>query len=325
MQPESGQTLPPAVLLMGPTAAGKTDLAVELVARFPFEIVSVDSAMIYKGMDIGTAKPGPDILARAPHRLIDFLDPAEAYSAARFRADAKREMAAITAAGRIPLLVGGTMLYFRAVAAGLSDLPSASPGLRAEIEAEAVQVGWAALHERMAAVDPELGARIHPNDAQRIQRALEIIALTGAAPSTHFRAREAEPLPYRFIKLAVAPADREILHARIEARLHTMVDQGLVAEVESLRRRGDLDMSHPAVRAVGYRQFWEHLDGRYDRTEATRRAVVATRRFAKRQLTWLRGEPGLEWFDASLPELTEKVADFVRAGLENSRGARTIC
>lgn len=314
-----GQALPPAVLIMGPTASGKTNLAVELVQRFPFDIVSVDSAMIYKGMDIGTAKPEPEILARAPHRLIDFLDPSEAYSAARFRDDAEREMAAITATGRIPLLVGGTMLYFRAVTEGLSDLPSAVPAVRAEIETEAARVGWAALHERLAAIDPELGARIHPNDTQRIQRALEIIALTGEAPSAHFRAQEMEPLPYRFIKLAVAPADRGVLHARIESRLQAMVAQGLGAEVEALYRRGDLDMTCPAVRAVGYRQFWEYLDGQYNLAEARRRAVVATRRFAKRQLTWLRGETDMEWFDAGAQGMPEKVADFLRQALENSR------
>lgn len=280
------------VFLMGPTASGKTELAVELVRRFPLEIISVDSAMVYRGMDIGTAKPDAATLRSAPHRLIDVCDPAEAYSAARFREDALREIAAVQAAGRIPLLVGGTMLYFRALEQGLSTLPPADPALRARLEEEARRHGREGLHARLAAVDPAAAARIHPNDPQRIQRALEVWELTGRPLSELQRAGREEPLPFRVVKLQVFPEDREELHRRIEERFGRMVEQGLWAEVERLHARGDLEPSMPAIRAVGYRQLWRHLAGEIGREEAVRAGIVATRQLAKRQMTWLRGDAG---------------------------------
>ncbi len=296
---------------MGPTASGKTELALELVRRLPCEIVSVDSALVYRGMDIGTAKPGPEILAEAPHRLIDILDPAESYSAARFRSDALREMAEITAAGRIPLLAGGTMLYFRALQQGLAELPAADPALRARLEAEAEREGLAALHRRLAAVDPEAAARIHPNDPQRIQRALEVFELSGL-PLSELQARAAhEPFPYRAVKIAVAPADRELLHARIARRFRRMLEAGFLGEVEALFARRDLGLGHPSVRAVGYRQAWEYLLGEVDRETMEERAIIATRQLAKRQFTWLRSETGISWHDAEGGDLVENVLKTV--------------
>ena len=257
--------LPPAVCLMGPTAAGKTDLAVTLVEQLPMDIISVDSVMVYRGMDIGSAKPDSATLARAPHRLIDIRDPAEAYSAAQFREDALREMAEISGEGRFPLLVGGTMLYFRALLSGLSSLPSADAEIRTRLEAEAEVEGWASLHRRLAEVDAAAATRIHPNDPQRIQRALEVYELTGVPLSELQQQQQVDQaLPYRIIKLAVAPADRSILHQRIAQRIEQMLREGLVEEVESLRQRGDLHLDLPALRAVGYRQVWEFLDGDID-------------------------------------------------------------
>jgi tRNA dimethylallyltransferase len=287
--------LPPAILLMGPTASGKTDLAVGLVERLPCEIVSVDSAMVYRGMDIGTAKPGPEVLARAPHRLIDILDPAESYSAALFRGDALSELGDITARGRIPLLVGGTMLYFRAIQRGLAPLPDADPAVREALDAEAERIGWPALHARLATLDPASAARIHPNDPQRIQRALEIHVLTGRSLSDLIRSDRRTELPYRAIKLVRAPGDRRVLHERIERRLRAMVANGLVDEVERLLARGDLSAELPSMRCVGYRQVLPYLRGDYDREEMTLRAIYATRQLAKRQFTWLRAETGCHW------------------------------
>jgi tRNA dimethylallyltransferase len=280
---------------MGPTGSGKTDLAVDLVRRLPCDIISVDSAMIYRGMDIGTAKPGPEILADAPHRLIDILDPAESYSTARFRRDALDEMESISAQGRIPLLVGGTMLYFRGLQEGLARLPDADPQVRRALLDEAERIGWAGLHARLARLDPESGARIHPNDPQRIQRALEVHALTGEPLSALIRAASRTPPPYRLLKLVRAPADRQVLHARIERRFDAMLDQGLVAEVESLWTRGDLREDLPSMRCVGYRQVLKLLIGEYSLAEMRRRAIYATRQLAKRQLTWLRSEQGAHW------------------------------
>lgn len=297
--------LPPAILLMGPTASGKTDLAVELVARLPCEIISVDSALVYRGMDIGTAKPDAAVLARAPHRLIDILDPAEAYSAARFRADALREMAAITAAGRIPLLVGGTGLYFRVLRRGLSELPGADAAVRARLEAEAASLGWDALHRRLREVDPVAAARIHPNDPQRLQRALEVHELTGR-PLTELQQGGGDALPYRVVALALAP-ERERLHERIRDRFHIMLERGLVAEVERLFRRGDLGPDKPSIRCVGYRQVWSHLAGEVDYAAMVELGITATRQLAKRQFTWLRSEPDAHWLDSSDPHLLDKV------------------
>ena len=302
---------PAAICIMGPTGSGKTALAVELVKRLGCEIVSVDSAMVYRGMDIGTAKPAPAVLAQAPHRLIDILDPAESYSAQRFREDALEAMAAIRAAGRIPLLVGGTMLYFDALQHGLSPMPSADPELRAELEARGEREGWVALHAELKRVDPAAASRIHPNDPQRIQRALEVFLLTGV-PITELQGRGAvQSVTDRYINLALAPADRAELHGIIEARFRSMLSQGFLDEVRLLRARGDLHTGLPSMRAVGYRQLWEHLEGACGLDEAVRRGIVATRRYAKRQLTWLRGEPDVTWFVSGMPALAERVHAFV--------------
>lgn len=282
---------------MGPTAAGKTALAVELVRRLPCDIVSVDSAMVYRGMDIGTAKPGPETLAIAPHRLIDILEPTEAYSAARFVGDARREIDAIRARGRVPLLVGGTMLYFHALRHGLAPLPAASAELRRQIGADAAERGWVELHRDLGKVDPEAAARIHPHDPQRIQRALEVYYISGRPLSAHLSATAREPLTGPVVQLAVAPGERARLHRRIEQRLGIMFERGFVAEVEHLRRNPDLSLDVPSMRCVGYRQVWEYLDAKYAWPELRRRAIVATRRLAKRQLTWLRAEPRREWLD----------------------------
>ncbi|WP_353252557.1 tRNA (adenosine(37)-N6)-dimethylallyltransferase MiaA [Salinisphaera sp. PC39] len=297
----------PVVHLMGPTASGKTDLAVHLVERLPCDIVSVDSAMVYRGMDIGTAKPDAATLARAPHRLIDIRDPADAYSAAEFAADAAREIRAIRAAGRMPLLVGGTMLYFRALTRGLSPLPPADAGVREALTAEADRHGWQALHARLASRDPDTAARIHPNDAQRIQRALEILELTGQPPS-HWYARRTESGPeWPLVELAVAPSARSRLHERIETRFDAMLAAGFLGEVEKLHARPDLTLDTPALRAVGYRQLWQHLDGTLSWAEARDRGVYASRQLAKRQLTWLRRERGVRWFDSDDPGCRERV------------------
>ena len=290
---------PPVLCLMGPTASGKTALAVELVQRLPFEIVSVDSALVYREMDIGTAKPDAETRRIAPHRLVDILDPAEAYSAGQFRTDAGREIATIQAAGHVPLLVGGTMLYFRALERGLAELPSADPALRARLAAEWAEQGGPALHARLAQLDPAAAERIHPHDSQRIQRALEVHELTGR-PLTELCAHSRnESLPFTLFKWIVAPADRRVLHERIERRFRLMLEQGFVAEVERLRARGDLDPDLPSMRAVGYRQVWAYLDGKLDYAAMVERGIVATRQYAKRQLTWLRAESGAAWLDGN--------------------------
>ncbi|MCQ4347591.1 tRNA (adenosine(37)-N6)-dimethylallyltransferase MiaA [Pseudomonas stutzeri] len=301
--------LPPAIFLMGPTASGKTDLAIELARVLPCEIVSVDSALVYRGMDIGTAKPSRELLAEFPHRLIDIRDPAECYSAAEFRADALAAMAEISAAGRIPLLVGGTMLYYKALLEGLADMPSADPAVRAQLEAQAAAEGLAALHAELMLVDPESAARIHPNDPQRLVRALEVYRVSGLAMSEHRRrqqvlqnlhgdAPQVGALPYTVAQLAIAPAQRSLLHERIARRFHLMLEQGFVAEVEALYARGDLHPGLPSIRAVGYRQVWEYIEGRLTREEMAERGIVATRQLAKRQFTWLRSWSSLHWLDS---------------------------
>lgn len=295
--------LPPAVFLMGPTASGKTDLAVELVGRLPLEIISVDSALVYRHMDIGTAKPDAETLARAPHRLIDICEPTEVYSAARFCSDALREMAGITAAGRIPLLVGGTMLYFRALQYGLSELPEADPVVRAELEAELSDLGLAALHRRLAEVDPEAARRIHPNDPQRTLRALEVWRLTGEPLSRLQRRRAGEAMPYRAIKLVRAPRARSVLHRRIEGRFRRMLEAGFEQEVRGLLARYELDDDMPSLRSVGYRQMAAHLRGEYSRERMIEKAISATRQLAKRQMTWLRSEPDAQWLDDEAGDL----------------------
>lgn len=300
---------------MGPTASGKTALAVELVRRFPCDIISVDSAMVYRGMDIGTAKPGPEVLAVAPHRLIDILDPAQSYSAGGFRRDARAAMAEITACGRIPLLVGGTMLYFRALQQGLAELPTADVHVRAELDARAARLGWPALHQELARVDPAAAARIHANDPQRIQRALEVFYLTGRPMSELQAAASVQESVYRFVKLAVSPANRALLHARIERRFRAMMAAGLLTEVAGLHRRGDLTRAHASMRSVGYRQLWEHLDGACDLPTAVQRGIVTTRRYAKRQMTWLRTETGVQWFDSDAPRMAPDVCAWVASAL----------
>lgn len=304
--------LPPALCLMGPTAAGKTALAIALAEAGVGEIISVDSGMVYRGMDIGTAKPTTDELARAPHRLIDIRDPAQAYSAAEFRADALAAMHEIAEAGRVPLLVGGTMLYFKVLRDGLAAMPDADPVIRARLEAEAAAQGWPALHARLAEIDPVAAARIPPMDSQRLQRALEVWELT-AKPLSQWHAEqvEAAPLPFDLHWLAIAPPDRAVLHERIARRFDQMLADGLIDEVAALKARPDLHAGLPAMRAVGYRQVWEHLDGEYDRDELRLRGIYATRQLAKRQLTWLRGFPGVTWLDPASPDLP----GFVRARL----------
>jgi tRNA dimethylallyltransferase len=289
---------PLAICIMGPTASGKTALAVEFMKRFACDIVSVDSAMIYRGMDIGTAKPGPEVLAQAPHRLIDILDPSQSYSAARFREDALVEMRNITAAGRVPLLVGGTMLYFDVLQHGISPLPGADPKLRAELEARGATEGWPALHAELAGLDSVAAARIKPNDRQRIQRALEVCYIAGRPLSELQAAAAVESSEYRYLKLALAPADRAVLHEIIERRFRSMMAQGFLDEVRGLRARGDLHADMPSMRAVGYRQLWEQLESGGNLEEAVRRGIVATRQYAKRQLTWLRSESDVRWFDS---------------------------
>lgn len=305
--------LPPVLLLMGPTASGKTRLSLDLADRIPSEIISVDSAQVYRGMDIGTAKPDAATLQRVPHHLIDILDPAEAYSAARFREDALRLIAEVRARGRMPMLVGGTMLYFRALQQGLSDLPPANAALRERIEEDAERLGWPAMHARLAAQDPATAARLHPNDQQRIQRALEVIELSGIAPSELYRQPKAGGggIPGEVIKLALNPPARAELHRRIAERFRQMMAEGLLEEVRRLHARGDLHPDLPAVRAVGYRQLWGHLDGECSLDEAVERGIAATRQFAKRQLTWLRSEPGLCWLDPGQPELLQRTLGLI--------------
>lgn len=303
---------------MGPTASGKTALALHLVEQLPADIISVDSGQVYRGMDIGTAKPPPAVLARAPHRLIDILDPAESYSAGRFRSDATAAIRAIHEAGRIPLLVGGTMLYFRALESGLSDLPAADPALRAAISMRARRLGWAALHAEVARVDPSAAARIHRNDAQRIQRALEVSALTGKPLSAFWQRLDGATGDLRFVKVVLAPACRADLRARIERRFLEMIGRGFVDEVARLFARPDLHRDLPSMRAVGYRQLWDLHAGRCDRAEAIRRGIVATQRLAKRQMTWLRSETDSVKHDALEPHLNTRILDRVRNELDDA-------
>lgn len=286
---------------MGPTASGKTDLAVHLVEQLPCDIVSVDSAMVYRGMDIGTAKPDAQLLARAPHRLIDIRDPAEPYSAAAFREDAQREIATIRSRGRIPLLAGGTMLYFSALEHGLSPLPQADPQLRAQLTASAERLGWPAMHKRLAGIDLDAARRIHPNDGQRIQRALEVFALTGRTASDWYAQSERTQPPWPVIKLGIAPPDRQLLHARIKQRFEAMLAAGFLAEVEQMHGRDGLTPDLPSIRAVGYRQLWRHLDGDWSLEVAVERGIIATRQLAKRQFTWLRREASVNWLDSTDP------------------------
>ncbi len=301
----------PVIFLMGPTASGKTALAVELVRSMPVDIISVDSAMVYRGMDIGTAKPGADILAVAPHRLIDVCEPEQVYSAGQFCVDARHEIAAVHAQGRIPLLVGGTGLYFRSLQYGFSEMPAADPEVRARIEAQAQAVGWGVLHERLATVDPVAASRIHQNDPQRIQRALEIYELTGKPISTLHEQGRTQALVNPVIKLIVAPAQRSDLSEHIRLRFVNMLEQGLVVEVERLRARQGLTASSTAMRLVGYRQVWSYLDGDYDYNTMIEKGIYATNQLAKRQLTWLRSEQNAHWIDANRPKVSHDLLNFL--------------
>lgn len=303
---------PLAVFLMGPTASGKTALACALSDQFPLDLVSVDSALVYRGLNIGAAKPDAPTLARYPHRLIDIGDPAEPYSAADFRGDAVAAMQDITAQGRVPLLVGGTGLYFRALQQGLSQLPEADPSVRERLAAQAAVDGWPALHARLQQLDPAAAERIGPNDAQRIQRALEVIELTGRPLSEQQRGGSGERFPWRVLKLALVPQDRAPLHERIAQRFDTMLRDGFLDEVRALRARGDLHADLPAIRAVGYRQAWDFLDGQTSEAEFRDRGVFATRQLAKRQITWLRSVLDARMLDPERPETRNLAEDALR-------------
>ncbi|EPL6454132.1 MULTISPECIES: tRNA (adenosine(37)-N6)-dimethylallyltransferase MiaA [Providencia] len=307
------QQKPDAIFLMGPTASGKTALAIELRKHLPVEIISVDSALIYRGMDIGTAKPTAEELSQAPHRLIDILDPSLPYSAADFRRDALKVMSEITAQGKIPLLVGGTMLYFKALLEGLSPLPSADASVRAQIEQIAQEHGWSEVHRQLAEVDPVAAARIHPNDPQRLSRALEVYLISGQT-LTEMTQTAGEELPYNVFQFAIAPQDRKILHERIEQRFHLMIDAGFEEEVRALYHRGDLHVDLPAIRCVGYRQMWSYLDGEISHDEMVYRGICATRQLAKRQITWLRSWENVCWLDSEQPQQAlDTVMQVVRA------------
>lgn len=286
---------PMAVAIMGPTASGKTAAALAIAKTRPVEIISVDSALVYRGMDIGTAKPSPEELASVPHHLIDIIDPLDAYSVMQFREDAIRLVGEIAARGALPLLVGGTMMYFKGLTESLDDLPTADQAVRAGIEEEAARIGWPAMHARLATLDPVTAERLKPNDAQRINRALEIIRLTGKPMSALLGLREKPELPFELVSFALEPSDRAVLHGRIALRFDQMLgtrdDEGLVAEVARLRARGDLSPSLPSIRCVGYRQTWDYLDGKIDRAELRELGIIATRQLAKRQITWLRAMP----------------------------------
>ena len=314
-----GDARPSAIFLMGPTATGKTALACALADRFPLGLVSVDSALVYRGLDIGAAKPDSATRARYPHALIDIRDPREPYSAADFRDDALAAMAAIVRDGKVPLLVGGTGLYFRALALGLSDLPDADADVRDRIASEAGRVGWPRLHETLRSLDPDAAARIRPGDAQRIQRALEIVELTGRPMTAQFSRAPSRP-PWRILKIALVPRDRTQLHERIARRFDAMLADGFLDEVAALRRRGDLHADLPAVRAVGYRQAWDHLDGASDAPTFRQRAIAATRQLAKRQTTWLRSDLDARPFDPDDEAAAARVAEAVDAFLAGRRG-----
>lgn len=304
---------PDVICLMGPTASGKTALAMELSQKRDFELVSVDSAQIYRGMDIGTGKPDSETLAKFPHRLIDIHDPSHAYSASEFRSDALREINAVAELGKTPLLVGGTMLYFKVLRDGLADMPDADPAVRKEIEGLAADQGWEAVHQRLAEVDPESAKRIHPNDPQRLQRALEVYMVSGRSITEHHdaeklaKAQRDSDLPCKLHFFAIQPQDRAVLHDRIAQRFHGMLDQGLVDEVKALHERGDLNETLPSIKSVGYRQVWQHLEGDLDYDGMVERSIIATRQLAKRQLTWLRSWPDLQ----SLSESSAKSIDNV--------------
>jgi tRNA dimethylallyltransferase len=303
---------PLAIAIMGPTASGKTAAALALAQQLPVEIISVDSALVYRGMDIGTAKPTAAELAQVPHHLIDIIEPTQAYSAMQFRTDTLRLVADIQSRGKLPLLVGGTMLYFKALRDGLDELPTADPALRASLDAEAEALGTPALHARLAQLDPITAARLKPNDSQRIQRALEIIALSGQPMSALLAKRAPEPLPFNLLPLALEPSDRSVLHARIAQRFDAMLaNNQFIDEVNTLRARGDLHVDLPSMRCVGYRQAWEYLDGLTDFDTFREKGIIATRQLAKRQLTWLRSMPDRIVVDCNDAHATQAIVTHV--------------
>lgn len=309
-------TLPPAIFLMGPTASGKTGAAVELYSKLPVELISVDSALVFRDMDIGTAKPDAATLAQAPHHLIDIISPTEAYSAASFRSDALRLMADITARGKVPLLVGGTMLYFKALEGGLSGLPEANPEVRAALDAEAAIIGWPGMHKKLQQIDPETAARLEPNDTQRIQRALEVHAVSGETMSSLFAKQTSEQLPYRLLKIALVPGDRKVLHERIALRFDQMLAAGFVEEVKALiKKYPSLTPESTSMRCVGYRQALEYLAGDYSQAELRDRGIFATRQLAKRQLTWLRSMDDTVEIDCLNPALHEVILAKIKSFL----------
>jgi len=308
---------PAAILLMGPTASGKSALAATLAGHFPVEIISVDSAQIYRGMDIGTAKPSVAERRSVPHHLIDIVDPTGSYSAAQFRSDAVRLISEITARGRIPLLVGGTMLYFKALREGLSELPESDAAVRARIDAEAAERGWPALHAELAKIDAPTAARLKPSDSQRIQRALEIYRVAGK-PMSQLLGRTKSALPFRLLELALVPSDRAELHRRIESRFDAMLERGLVEELRALRERHTLRPGLPSMRCVGYRQAWQHLEGEFGRDELRDRGIFATRQLAKRQLTWLRAMKAVRSFDCLAEDLDAEALDYVRRDINRA-------
>ena len=303
---------PPSIFLMGPTASGKTGAAVELFQRLPIEVISVDSALVYRDMDIGTAKPDAATLAQAPHHLIDVIAPTEAYSAAQFRADALRLMAEITARGKVPVLVGGTMLYFKALQGGLGDLPVANPEIRARLDAEALKHGWPAMHAKLAKIDPVTAARLKASDSQRIQRALEVCEISGKTMTQLFAEQTSQALPYRLLKLALVPSDRSVLHQRIATRFNEMLEAGFIDEVRALKTKyPSLHSNLPSMRCVGYRQAWQYLDGEFGLDELREKGIIATRQLAKRQLTWLRGMDDTVEIDCLNPSLNEEIFNIV--------------
>ena len=315
----NNQKSPPAIFLMGPTASGKTGAAVDLISKLPVEIISVDSALVYRDMHIGTAKPDAETLTKAPHHLIDIIEPTNAYSAANFRSDALRLMADITARGKIPLLVGGTMLYFKALQGGLSGLPEANQEVRARLDARAALIGWPAMHEKLALIDPETALRLMPNDAQRIQRALEVFEMTGESMSALFKKQSTGILPYHLLKIALIPSDRKVLHARIEARFEQMLQADFVDEVKALiTKYPTLTPESTSMRCVGYRQALEHLAGDYAAAELRDRGIFATRQLAKRQLTWLRGMNDTIEIDCLDSDLNNVVLGEIKRFLSDS-------
>lgn len=316
---------PLAVAIMGPTASGKTDAALAVAREFDCEIISVDSALIYRGMDVGTAKPTLQQRAQVAHHLIDILDPGQSYSVRQFRDDALRITAEILARGKLPLLVGGTMLYFKALRDGLDELPQADPAIRARLDADAEKLGMPALHARLALLDPETAARLKPNDSQRIQRALEIIELTGQPMSALLAKAQPAPLPFTLLPISLEPSDRAVLHQRIADRFDSMLADpatGLLAEVAALRARGDLNPQLPSMRCVGYRQAWEYLNGEIDKTALREKGIAATRQLAKRQLTWLRSMPDRRVVDCLAPDAPQQVLALIRQAIADCRNGK---